>query len=119
MLRWNRGGLRVRFLLALVVTSLITLGVAATVLLSPLPKQLRERSAVNLRGAVLASRPEFEKALASTDDGDRQLSSVAEELRQRTDGRVLVQDLVPTDFTYDTSVGASTRGALLVALRAL
>jgi signal transduction histidine kinase len=118
MLRWNRGGLRVRFLLALLVTSLITLGVAATVLLSPLPQQLRERSAVNLRGAVLASRPEFEKALAST-DGDFRLSSVAEELRQRTDGRVLVQGLDPRDFTYDTSVGASTRGALLVALRAL
>src|SRR4051794_19143317 len=117
-LRWNRGGLRVRLLLALLLTSAATLGVAATVLLSPLPQRLRERSAVNLRGAVLASRPEFERAFAST-DGDFRLSSAAEELRQRTDGRVLVQGLDPREFTYDTSVGAPTRGALLVGLRTL
>jgi signal transduction histidine kinase len=118
-LRWSRGGLRVRFLLALLVTSLLTLGVAATVLLSPLPKQLRERSAVNLRGAVLASRPEFEDALTSRDASDFKVSTAAEELRQRTDGRVLVDDLDPREFLYDTSVGASTNGALFIALRTL
>ena len=107
-------GLRTRLLLALLLTSLITLGVAATVLLSPLSERLREQSASNLRGAVLASRPEFEKAVR-----ERQFAVPSEQLRQRTDGRVLVDDLVPYDFAYDTSTGASTRGATLVALRTL
>jgi signal transduction histidine kinase len=107
-------GLRIRLLLALLLTSLATLGVAATVLLRPLPDRLREQSAANLRGAVLASRPEFEKAIR-----EGEFAVPSEELRQRTDGRVLVDDLVPYEWEYDTSTGASTRGATLVALRTL
>jgi signal transduction histidine kinase len=112
--RRRRRGLRIQLLLALLLTSLATLSVAATVLLSPLSDRLREQSAANLRAAVLASRPEFERAVA---DGEYAVPS--EELRQRTDGRVLVDDLVPGDFSYDTNLSASTRGASLVALRTL
>jgi signal transduction histidine kinase len=112
--RRRRRGLRIQLLLALLLTSLATLSVAATVLLSPLPDRLREQSANNLRAAVLASRPEFEHAVR-----DGQFAVPSEELRQRTDGRVLVDDLVPGEFEYDTSTDASTRGASLVALRTL
>jgi signal transduction histidine kinase len=111
------GGLRTRLLLALLLTSAVTLAVAATVLLSPLSDRLREQSAQNLRAAVLASRPEFERALRRLPEDPFALRGVAEELRQRTDGRVLVQGVLPGDFAYNTNTGASTRGALLVALR--
>jgi len=113
--RTRRRGLRIQLLLALLLTSLATLSVAATVLLSPLPDRLREQSANNLRAAVLASRPEFEQAVE-----DQQYAVPSEELRQRTDARVIVDDLGPAyDFEYDTNPGASKRGVTLVALRTL
>ena len=114
-------GLRPRLLLALLLTSAVTLGIAATVLLSPLPDRLREQSATNQRVAVAASRERFEKALRDLGDDPLAVQQAAEELRQRTDGRVLVVDPVqPTSLPiYDTSTGASRRGATLVALRTL
>ena len=113
-------GLRTRLLLALLLTSLATLGVAATVLLSPLPDRLREQSAVNLRAAVLASRPNLEKALRDQADDQIALPRAAEELRQRTDGRVLViGPVLADDVVYDTSTDASIRGAQLTALHTL
>ena len=57
------GGLRGRLLLALVLTSMVTLGVAAAVVLSPLQQRLRDQSIESLRAAVLAARPRFEDAL--------------------------------------------------------
>ena len=103
-----RRGLRIQLLLALLLTSLATLGVATTVLLSrQLTPDLREQSAANLRAAVLASRPQFEEAMRNR----RVRRSRAEELRQRTDARVVVDDLGPADeFEYDTNPGSSTRG---------
>jgi len=83
-------GLRPRLLLALLLTSAVTLGVAATVLLSPLPDRLREQSATNLRAAVLATRPAVEDALREAPENEFALQGVAEELRQRTDGRVIL-----------------------------
>ncbi|HET8953179.1 MAG TPA: HAMP domain-containing sensor histidine kinase [Solirubrobacteraceae bacterium] len=110
-------GLRPRLLLALLLTSAVTLGIAATVLLSPLPDRLREQSATNLRGAVLASRPAVEKALKDSAENEFALQGVAEELRQRTDGRVvLFGPVLPGDVLYDTSTGASIRGATLTSL---
>ena len=111
-------GLRARLLLALLLTSAATLGVtAAIVLLSPLSDRLREQSAANLRAAVQASRAGFEEALAEDPFAVRR---TAEELRQRTDGRVLVIGAVlPDDFRYDTNPGGSQRGAQRVALRTL
>src|SRR5580765_7200194 len=106
-------GLRTRLLLALLLTSLATLAVAATVLLSPLPNRLREQSAVNLRGAVAASREGVENAVKAEAKGDQfALQGRAEELRQRTDGRVLFMGpSLPGDVIYDTSTGAPTSGA--------
>jgi signal transduction histidine kinase len=113
-------GLRPRLLLALLLTSLATLGVAATVLLSPLPDRLRQQSAVNLRAAVIASREGVETALRKQPDDEFALQGVSEELRQRTDGRVLVMGaLLPGDVRYDTSTGASTLGATRVQLHTL
>jgi len=114
-------GLRPRLLLALLLTSAVTLGIAATVLLSPLPDRLREQSATNLRGAVLASRPAVEDALHDHTKGDEfALQRVAEELRQRTDGRVILfGPELPGDVLYDTNTGASTRGGTLASLHTL
>src|SRR4051795_2322598 len=111
-------GLRTRLLLAMLLTSFVTVCVAATVLVSPFPDRLRQQSAVNLRAAVLASRPAIEKAVRRRLDDPFAMRSVSEELRQRTDGRVVV--LGPTrsdDVIYDTSTDAGTAGATLVSLR--
>jgi signal transduction histidine kinase len=111
-------GLRPRLLLALLLTSAVTLGIAATVLLSPLPDRLREQSATNLRAAVLATRPAVEDAIREAPQNEFALQGVAEELRQRTDGRVLILGpVLPGDVLYDTSTGASTRGATVTSLR--
>src|SRR4051794_26639783 len=114
-------GLRIRLLLALLLTSLVTLAVAATVLLSPsFPNRLRQQSAVNLRAAVLASRPAVENAVSKRFDDEFLIRQVSEELRQRTDGRVVVVGPIrPDDVVYDTSTGAGRRGATFVALRTL
>jgi len=110
-------GLRPRLLLALLFTSLVTLSIAATVLLSPLPDRLREQSATNLRAAVLATRPAVEKAIHDLADDEFALQQVSEELRQRTDGRVILfGPVLPGDVLYDTSTGASIRGATLTSL---
>jgi signal transduction histidine kinase len=114
------GGLRPRLLLAFILTSAATLGVAATVLLSPLQDRLREQSAVNLRGAVQDSSLGFQDALH--DPIALQTAAVA--LRQRTNGRVLVDDQTCCEYLYDTDNGANTptslaRQATVVAFRAL
>jgi signal transduction histidine kinase len=110
-------GLRPRLLLALLFTSLVTLSIAATVLLSPLPDRLREQSATNLRAAVLATRPAVEKAIHDQPEDEFALQQVSEELRQRTDGRVILfGPVLPGDVLYDTSTGASIRGATLTSL---
>jgi signal transduction histidine kinase len=111
-------GLRPRLLLALLLTSAVTLGIAATVLLSPLPDRLREQSATNLRAAVLATRPAVEDALREAPEDQFALQGIAEELRQRTDGRVILfGPVLSDDVLYDTSTGASVRGATLTSLQ--
>lgn len=62
-----RGGLRARILLALVLTSAVTLLVAAATLFQPLQARLREQSASALRSTALASRPELERAYRDDD----------------------------------------------------
>ena len=110
-------GLRPRLLLALLLTSAVTLGIAATVLLSPLPDRLREQSATNLRAAVLATRPAVEDAIRESAENEFALQGVAEELRQRTDGRVIILGpVLPGEVLYDTNTGASVRGATLTSL---
>jgi signal transduction histidine kinase len=118
------GGLRPRLLLAFILTSAATLGVAATVLLSPLQDRLREQSADNLRGAVQDSVVRFQTALGERDEDPFAIQTAAVELRQRTNGRVLVDDETCCTWLYDTDNGAETptlraRSATIVAFRAL
>ncbi|MEA2134034.1 MAG: two-component system, OmpR family, sensor histidine kinase MprB [Solirubrobacteraceae bacterium] len=122
------GGLRGRLLLALVLTSVVTLGAAAAVVLSPLQQRLRDQSIESLRAAVLAARPRFENALARR-GLDRQfaLSSEAFELSDQTAGRVLATDLdltpargeTPPGFLADSESGPPPPQAWLAALRTL
>src|SRR4051794_32304530 len=118
-------GLRLRFLLALLLTSLATLIVAATVLFSPLQERLRAQSANTLRGTVQDSVDRFQKAYAATQHNDPfAIQRAAVELRQRTDGRILVGSLACCEFLYDTDVGTrsdmlTSKRAALVGFRAL
>jgi signal transduction histidine kinase len=129
-LRLSFGGLRGRLLLALVLTSAVTLAAAAAVVLGPLQQRLRDQSTDSLRAAVLAARPRFEAALARRDPVDREiaLSSQAFELSDQTAGRVLVTDLAltpasdeesPPGFLADSESGPPPRQAFLAAVRTL
>src|ERR1700750_1403601 len=101
-------GLRGRVLAAFVITSALTLVVAAAVLYGPLQSKLRDQSVENLRDAVLNSRTGVTNALGNriappkhgtTSDPDtrpgwdlrrRRIGDAALALRQRIDARVLV-----------------------------
>src|SRR3954453_2926944 len=116
-----RRGLRLRILLALVATSVVTLLVAAAVLLSPLRARLRAQSAANLRGAVQAAVDPIQRAFPR---GTFYIQGAAIDLRQRTDGRVLVDALTCCTYLYDTDNGADSPisgapQATLVAFQAL
>jgi len=137
-------GLRGRLLLAFVLTSSVTLAVAAAITLSPLQERLRNESASTLQDATEDMRVEFnnevqktaklpaagpEYALKAQERRERRasdLSTPAFDLRERTGGaRVLVADLAFQDrtglapaFIYDTDVG-SQASALALAIRAL
>ena len=133
-------GLRGRLLAAFVITSALTLVVAATVLYGPLRDKLRTQSVNNLRDAVVDSERVFADALGDTIEPseprslgqpepnvitDRRgaISERAFELRQRIDARVMVdaQDAdgtaLPT-FFYDSDFAPVTSDATLAALQA-
>ena len=121
MIRTALRGLRGRLLLSLVLTSAVTLVVAAAITIGPLQSRLRDESETALQETTEATRSDFETALEKTatrkktiveaDDGgyelaetDRrqrratELSRVALDLRERTNGaRVLAADLGFTD----------------------
>ena len=128
-IRLSFGGLRGRLLLALVLTSAVTLAAAAAVVLGPLQQRLRDQSTDSLRAAVLAARPRFENALARKGvDREIRLSSEAFELSDQTAGRVLVTDLAltpasdeesPPGFLADSESGPPPRQAFLAAVRTL
>ena len=90
-LRLSFGGLRGRLLLALVLTSMVTLAAAAAVVLGPLQQRLRDQSVESLRAAVLAARPRLRERAGPVSGFDRQfaLNSEAFELSDQTAGRVL------------------------------
>jgi signal transduction histidine kinase len=133
-------GLRGRLLAAFVVTSALTLVVAATVLLGPLQDKLRTQSIDNLRDTVLGVRQQFAEALQPEipprEEGDPEpparpevrerftkISDAAFELQQRIDVRVLVDADDPDghsvpDFFYDTDPRPATPDATLAALTA-
>jgi signal transduction histidine kinase len=74
-----------------------------------------------MRVAVTASREGFERALRDEAKDPFAVQRAAEDLRQRTDGRVLVLNAItPAGLpTYDTSIGAGRRIATLVGLHSL
>lgn len=88
-------GLRSRLLLALVVTAMVTLVIAALTLFSPLQQRLREQQAGGLRGTARASRPAIDRAVR--DDGGRIGDRTSEQLRQLAirSGAVIIA----SDFT--------------------
>ncbi|HUN78147.1 MAG TPA: HAMP domain-containing protein, partial [Solirubrobacteraceae bacterium] len=87
-------GLRPRLLAALLLTSAVTLAVAALALLSPLEQRLREDGESRVLTAVGASRPEF--AEIEAEPGVRgglqrtQLEAAASALRRRSQATVAV-----------------------------
>jgi signal transduction histidine kinase len=105
-------GLRPRLLLALVLTSAVTLGAAALALLNPLQDRLRQQSRDSLRAAAAATRPRMEDALRA----DRKLivdadapvfpshvAQVASDLSRDTGARVAVFRVAPSlNKIYDT-----------------
>jgi signal transduction histidine kinase len=138
----GRGGLRVRLLVAFVLTSVLTLAVVGAIVLGPLQNQLREQSVDNLNNAVLDVAPQVRNALkdeipeanlsdAVTEDDEARtaalaaresnIQSAAFELQSRIDTRVLVDadndDESPPDFFYDTDFPPSGRDATLAALQ--
>jgi signal transduction histidine kinase len=124
------GGLRGRLLIALVLTSAVTLAAAAAVVLGPLQQRLRDQSTESLRAAVLAARPRFETGMGQRSKVDREiaLSSEAFELSDQTAGRVLVTDVAltpasdaesPPGFLADSESGPPPRQAYFAAIRAL
>lgn len=126
---WLVGGLRWRLLLALVLTSAVTLGAAAAVVLGPLRERLRDQSTESLRAAVLAARPQFEQALRKKQELDREFGLTVESsaLSDQTGARVLVSDLAFTPagdesapgFLADSEFGLAPREALHAAIRAI
>jgi signal transduction histidine kinase len=138
-------GLRGRLLAAFVVTSALTLVVAATVLYGPLQSKLRSQSVENLRDAVTNSRGVFADALdkeilppdppepgaASIDPAQRRevidrrtrIGTAAFELRQRIEMRVMVDaedadGATLPDFFYDSDFAPTSPDATIAALEA-
>jgi signal transduction histidine kinase len=120
-------GLRWRLLLALVLTSAVTLGVAAVVVLEPLQQDLHDQSAENLRGTVVSAVPEIQNALGSKPpERAAATSERAFDLRYQTDARVLVGNTAllpengpPPGFLTDTDPFSDRRQPVLVAVRAM
>jgi signal transduction histidine kinase len=132
-------GLRGRLLAAFILTSAITLAVAAAVLLGPLQSKLRNQSIDNLREAIVSVRGQFAKALgpripppkpseenvprSAVTERSRRLSAVAFELNQRIDVRVLIDaddgdGTTLPDFFFDTDFTPPGNDATLAALEA-
>jgi signal transduction histidine kinase len=133
-------GLRGRLLAAFVLTSTVTLVVAAAVLYGPLQSKLRSQSVDNLRDAVLNARGDFADALGPEIKPDEPTSEDAPEraeivqrrnaigvaafdLRQRIDVRVLVDaddadDASLPDFFYDSDFTPASLDATRAALQA-
>jgi signal transduction histidine kinase len=132
-------GLRGRLLAAFVITSAVTLVVAATVLYGPLQEKLRSQSVDNLRDAVVNARGTFANALGKTIEpkdqppGAPELPQISErrqaiglaayDLSQRIDVRVLVDadDADGTslpDFFYDSDFTPASADATRAALQA-
>jgi signal transduction histidine kinase len=123
-------GLRWRFLLALVATSAVTLGVTALVVLPPLQHRLRDQNADSLLSATRAARADFAEAMRAKLDRTLRLSVAARPLIEQADSRVLVANnsltFVDADgnvksqaFIFDSEVASSTAQPARTAYGAL
>jgi signal transduction histidine kinase len=88
-------GLRPRMLAALLLTSAVTLAVAALLLFSPLEQRLRADGEAAVLSAISSTRPEFEEikldpATGRPDMGE--LAATARTLRRRSGGQVTILD---------------------------
>ena len=91
----RRFGLRPRLLAALVLSSVVTLVVAAAALLSPLEQRLRVDGESGVIGALIAARPEFHEIKIEAPGGTPDHFEVrvnSQLLRQRTGGQVTLLD---------------------------
>ena len=91
MTRSSGPGLRARLVTALVLTSAVTLAVAAVALLSPLERQLRNDELHSLAEAAQTARPVLAPLSASSlQDGDPTLVALVRKLRRRTGAQIVV-----------------------------
>jgi signal transduction histidine kinase len=91
--------LRTRLLLALLATSVVTLGVAALALLSPLQERLDRQSRAAVEAAARTVRPQLSSALArSRGTADGRVMEILSTLAQRTDARVGLFDATPSNL---------------------
>ena len=91
MTRSSGPGLRARLVTALVLTSAVTLAVAAVALLSPLERQLRNDELHGLAEAAQTARPVLAPLSASSlQDGDPTLVALVRKLRRRTGAQIVV-----------------------------
>jgi signal transduction histidine kinase len=98
-------GLRPRLLAALLLTSVVTLAVAALALLGPLEQRLREDGEATVKTALGASRPEFAEIRVLDGRLDvPELRKAVNVLRHRSDANVAVLD-AQLDVAF---AGAST-----------
>lgn len=101
-------GLRPRLLAALLLTSAVTLGVAALALLSPLEHRLRGDGESAVFNAIGAARPEFKEIKLDAATGEPQqqpLEVTAAILRRRAGGTVTILD--PTLDVVYSGTGSS------------
>lgn len=88
-------GLRPRMLAALLLSSAVTLAVAALALLSPLEQRLRAEGEAGVFAAISASRPEFEEIGVDPATGrpnSRELAATVSLLRHRSGAEITVLD---------------------------
>jgi signal transduction histidine kinase len=124
-------GLRGRLLIAFVVTSIMTLGVATGVVLGPLRDRLRQQSVENLVIPVRDAGPGFALQVRKPAVDQVGLDRMAFDLSDRVDARVFVSNAswtsrnLATDelefntFLADTTFGPTSPEATLAALRAM
>ena len=104
-------GLRPRLLAALVLTSAVTLLVAALALLGPLQDRLREESSANLQALVRSARPALERGMRRADYTE------AFSLARRADARVILYDTTPAELVDTETAEQGTPPSVFRSLR--
>src|SRR5436305_12781676 len=92
MRRLRPPGLRVRLVLALLLTSAVTLAVAALTLLPPLEKRLQNEEVRALASTAVSSRPAFQDADLRGPDVSARLGPLVRSLERRATARVVLFD---------------------------